>query len=173
MQETQAFSIVAERVLNYGPEQELFVSLIHSEDNFWIEVTDRKKCIGRRYFNSKEHGAQFLSLLTTKLGTFKKYESGRVAAIIACGLKWTRETLFYLSVVNRKFRKEEVINILKRYYLSSNESIEEHAVPFMQKCKLVVTVLGRDFPIGQFVGNDFTRTDFKFQFNGNYFNQLK
>lgn len=158
------FKIIREQIFESEAEDQLFIMLISDHGLPTIRIDSRENCLCLRPIEGLSSAIRLYDLFCEKIMNVKSGETAIKLSKLLGLFSDEDEALFYFQVFNRRYSQAQIGAMSDEYKFEIDSKITPIDGSELEAMKIIVTLPGKNRPIGQFVGT-FTKSDFRFQVN--------
>lgn len=158
------FKIIREQIFESEAGDQLFIMLISDHGLPAIRIDSRESCLCLRPIEWLSSAIRLYDLFCEKIIKVKSGETAIKLSKLLGLFSDEDEALFYFRVFNKRYSQAQIGAMSDEYKFEIDSKITPIDGSEQEAMKIIVTLSGKNRPIGQFVGT-FTKGDFRFQVN--------
>ncbi len=148
----ESYKIIYDETLNFKGNQQLYVMIVKSNKQHYLEINSRTFRVGRRRIADRKTSDIVIRQVIQSLSRYTDLQSALDVLNLAFSRKSLKEFMFLVKVINHEYNFDEIYAI-KRHF-----DCFMHNVSILDECfdaeeitnSIAITFRNQKFPIGYF-----------------------
>ena len=119
------FRVIAEETFSYK-EGKLYLMLINENNQFSIEVVDKKKTFGRQLTKDREQADLLYNQFIKSLSSYEGFVQAEEAVVECLKLKTVDKMVFFLLTKDTIITQKDIVNLKGKIIFKTRVKIEYH-----------------------------------------------